>query len=153
MYKHNMTSHMNKKLQQGFTLIELLVVIAIIGILAAMVITNLRTARAKARDASAITSMSSARAEAENFYDSNSLSYGTGTGGGSTNICDPASNFGRLMTAAEDANGGTANCNAADQSYTAYINMTATTDNFCIDGTGFAGKINGAPSAVGDKCQ
>ncbi len=145
-----MTSYMNKKLQKGFTLIELLVVIAIIGILAAMVITNLRTARAKARDASAITSMSSARAEAENYYDSGSLSYGTGSAAGS--VCDPILPFGRLMAAATAANGGAVVCLATGQSYTAYVATTATAGFFCIDGTGYAGKRTAAPASPGSSC-
>lgn len=150
-----MNYSMPKKSQQGFTLIELLVVIAIIGILAAMVITNLRTARSKARDASAITSMSSARAEAENYYDEQGLSYG--------NLCQSSSyngttgtvnNFEVLMNAAASANGQSVVCqvdqSSNNQRYYAYAILSATSDFFCIDSSGFAGKVATVPQ--GSEC-
>ncbi len=150
-----MTFTMNKKLQQGFTLIELLVVIAIIGILAAMVITNLRTAREKARDASAITSMSSARAEAENYYDETNLSYAglCATGSYTPATTGTLTKFENLMVAAANANSQTVTCvvgGTNSQQYYAYTTLF-TADTFCIDSSGFAGKIPNAPT--GTECR
>ncbi|HVS79849.1 MAG TPA: type II secretion system protein [Candidatus Paceibacterota bacterium] len=67
----------------GFTLIELLVVIAIIGILSAVVLASLNTARAKGADAAIKSDLQSVRDEAEVYYD--------GTGGNT---------YGAAMTAA-----------------------------------------------------
>mgnify|MGYP001549927026 CR=1 FL=1 len=65
---------------KGFTLIELLVVIAIIGILSAVVLASLSTARSKGKDAKIQEEMSSTRAQSEIFYGSTgNNSYDNGT--------------------------------------------------------------------------
>lgn len=66
---------MKKTLQRGFTLIELLVVIAIIGILAAVVLTNLGDARDSGRDAAALGSMNAVRSQMELLYNQTGFSY------------------------------------------------------------------------------
>ncbi len=63
-----MTSLRSSK--RGFTLIELLVVIAIIGILSAVVLASLSTARTKARDAKRISDINNVQLALELYYDS-----------------------------------------------------------------------------------
>lgn len=62
---------------RGFTLIELLVVIAIIGILSAVVLASLNTARNKGADAAVKSNLQTVQTQAELFYDNNGNKYNT----------------------------------------------------------------------------
>ena len=63
--------------RKAFTLIELLVVIAIIGILAALILLSLRTARAKARDARRKSDLRQIKAALELYSSDNAEAYPT----------------------------------------------------------------------------
>ncbi len=63
---------------KGFTLIELLVVIAIIGILAAIILASLATARSKGVDAGVKSDLDSVRSQMELFASNNANSYSGG---------------------------------------------------------------------------
>jgi len=64
-----------KNRKGGFTLIELLVVIAIIGILSAVVLASLSTARMKSRDAKRISDVGQIQLALELYFDSNQSYY------------------------------------------------------------------------------
>lgn len=59
------------KINKGFTLIELLVVIAIIGLLVGIVVVNVNSTRAKARDALRITDLQAIRSAVNLYRDAN----------------------------------------------------------------------------------
>ncbi len=75
---------MHRTAPRGFTLIELLVVIAIIGILSAVVVASLNTAREKGYDAQRVSNLRSVE-QALEVYATNAGGYPS-TGGGSNYV-------------------------------------------------------------------
>ena len=71
---------MDIKFQKGFTLLELLVVIAVIGILAAVIMASVNSARGKSADSAIKSQMNSIRNQAQLFVDTNGT-FGSFTSG------------------------------------------------------------------------
>ncbi len=129
--------------QGGFTLIELLVVIAIIGILAAIVLVSLVTARQKGADAGIQSNFHSLAVQAELLVNNNAGNY--------TNVCtDPTVT--RALAAARTAAGvtnavalnavgasGQITCNSTTSGWGAESPLKTNSNFFwCIDSTGRA---------------
>ena len=139
------------KKYRGFTLIELLVVIAIIGILSAVVLASLSTARNKGNDAAIQSDFSTIQTQAEIYYGGNGNSYGptqawaTGAGSCTSGMFSNAT-IANALAGADNANGtGNVGCAATATTYVVASALQATTTAYwCVDNTGVAKYVSGA---------
>ncbi len=135
---------MKKKLQAGFTLIELLVVIAIIGVLAAVILASLNSARSKGKVATVKADMANARTQAALYADSNTgvandsdanaLTSGyAGVCGAGVNVKGIAS----FKTGADAVDGTSSICNDSVLAWAWAIRLGSTPYTYwCADSTG-----------------
>ncbi|MFA6969104.1 MAG: type II secretion system protein [Candidatus Paceibacterota bacterium] len=147
---------MKSRFSRGFTLIELLVVIAIIGILSAVVLASLNTARTRGNDASVKANINGIRTQAEMYYGTNANKYATAVAAGvncgttfttNTMLADPT--ITKALQAAYKANGSAAfycNLDAGGTSYAIAAPLATAGTYWCVDSTGSAKSTQGSGS-------
>lgn len=132
---------MNK--ERGFTLIELLVVIAIIGILSAVVLASLNTARSKGNDAAVQSDLIGLRTQAQVYF---STYNNYGSNGSATDTCNAADTLlldetiVNQLAAADRANGDAGiacNVAAGGAAYAVSAGLVSASGSYyCVDSTG-----------------
>jgi len=144
---------------RGFTLIELLVVISIIGILSAVVLASLNTARQKGNDAAIQSDLSTVQTEAEIFYGGSSGNTSPNTYGATVTSCTDAAGMfmidsviKKAVAGAETVNGSgtTMACFGDGNAYAISSPLSSDSSKFwCVDSTGSVGiRASAAVSTV-----
>lgn len=144
---------MKKIFNQGFTLIELLMVVSIIGILSAIVLTQLSNARDRGSDAAVKSNLVSVRTQADLYYDSNNRSYGTFSAGNCPTTASSGNVFGvsaivSAINAAASNGGNGTRCVATTNAYAVAVGLKTANQSWCIDSQGRSKQFAGTPTAA-----
>ncbi len=145
---------------KGFTLIELLVVIAIIGILSAVVLASLNTARSRGNDAAIQSNLATIRTQAELYYGgAGNNSYAADGNAGNTCAVDVFSDsvIAKSITATEITNGAGTGviCGSTPTAYAVSSALVAGVGGnmfWCVDSAGNARSHASAMTAGATVC-
>ncbi len=144
---------------RGFTLIELLVVIAIIGILSAVVLASLNTARQKGNDAAVKSNLATVQTQAQLYYDDQTpVSFGKNVTACTAGVFSDPTITAAITSANNssiDSSKTVCHTDSTGQDYAISVQMTSkgTLNQFwCVDSTGVE-KVETAVLATGaNKC-
>ena len=133
-----MTNQNTHKNASGFTLIELLVVIAIIGILAAIVLVSLSSARQKGADAGVENQLDSLRTNMEAIANDNSNSYSTACATAADQLTGAANPTGATVQATYGAVEGATEvyCYGTSDAWMVQAPLTTPGTYWCVDNEG-----------------